>query len=242
MRRMLLLMALAASGVPLNSARAEVDDSDGDTATLRVYVPPDATVYINGQRLRGYGSPAIFDTRVLQPGHRYSYTVEAEVERNGRLYTDRVLVRAQAGKEYDVTMDLPERRVAAYDSGPAYSSGYYAPSSPYPSYAPDGESYYPNGGSYSYPSGASSGYYQGGGYSQGGGYAPGGSYAGGFSNGTGGSTGFTQPRGPSSNIPGAYAQTPGGQVLYYGPGSRTPSVIGQSPRYPSMGGGGRRSH
>jgi uncharacterized protein (TIGR03000 family) len=65
-------------------------------ARVRVDVPADARLYIDGQLMRTAGRGRTFQTPPLAPGKAYFYDVKVEIDRDGRTMADtqRVVVRA----------------------------------------------------------------------------------------------------------------------------------------------------
>jgi uncharacterized protein (TIGR03000 family) len=65
---------------------------------LTVQVPEDAKVYMNGQLTRTPGTYRQYISRGLQPGQRYTYEVEAVVNRDGQTVRDTQVVQVRAGQ------------------------------------------------------------------------------------------------------------------------------------------------
>lgn len=183
-----------------------VQAQEADSSTIRIHVPSDATVFVNGREYQAGGYTTLeFETRLLEPGTRANYDISARVYRNGGWISDRVRVSARPSKIYNVYPELEIARptvvYSPYNSG--YSGGY-----------------------------AQGGGYQGG-YP--GGYAQGGAAMGGFSGGYVQGGGFSGGSGmnsqPSGRVPGAKALRPDGTI--YNP--TTGQILGRTNPPGSMG-------
>jgi uncharacterized protein (TIGR03000 family) len=67
-----------------------------DSARLEVIVPSDAALWFNGWKAKSTGPVRQFQSPPLSAGHKYTYTVEARWEENGRpvMQTRQVIVSA----------------------------------------------------------------------------------------------------------------------------------------------------
>jgi uncharacterized protein (TIGR03000 family) len=103
---------------PANGGKADgkgdmKKDKDGDETTsarpanLRVNLPADAKLYVDGYQTRSTTGQRLLTTPNLQPGREYHYTLRAEVMRDGEVQrvTQRVAVRA--GQETRVNIEIP---------------------------------------------------------------------------------------------------------------------------------------
>jgi uncharacterized protein (TIGR03000 family) len=81
-------------------------------ARLLVRLPADARLTIDGEPTRSPGDTRRFVSPPLQPGRRYVYVLRAELVRDGRTVAETREVPVQAGEESEVTLTLPEARVA----------------------------------------------------------------------------------------------------------------------------------
>jgi uncharacterized protein (TIGR03000 family) len=68
-----------------------------DSAILRLRLPADAVVYVNGKKTRTPGELRSYVSRNLEAGKRYSYEVRAEIERNGQTLARTKVVQLTAG-------------------------------------------------------------------------------------------------------------------------------------------------
>ncbi|HEY7157726.1 MAG TPA: TIGR03000 domain-containing protein [Gemmataceae bacterium] len=78
----------------------------GNEATIRVHLPADATLTIDGQPTRSTSNTRTFLSPPLQPGKTYTYTLRAETNRDGRNRNVEKTVDVQAGQTSDVTLDF----------------------------------------------------------------------------------------------------------------------------------------
>jgi uncharacterized protein (TIGR03000 family) len=69
-----------------------------DSVLLAVQVPADAKVFVNDNATRSMGAQRRYMSRGLQTGREYTYTVRAEVTRDGQTLTETQVVRVQAGE------------------------------------------------------------------------------------------------------------------------------------------------
>jgi uncharacterized protein (TIGR03000 family) len=73
------------------------------TATVRVQVPTDAQVWLEGQPTRQTGPVREFETPPLEPGRKYEYQIKASWIKNGRMVSDTQTVTFRAGETPSVT-------------------------------------------------------------------------------------------------------------------------------------------
>jgi uncharacterized protein (TIGR03000 family) len=77
-------------------------------ATIIVAVPAGAKLTIDGYEARATGDVRVFTTPSLERHEEYSYTVKAEVIRDGRTVTETKDVAVRAGENSNVKFDLTE--------------------------------------------------------------------------------------------------------------------------------------
>lgn len=82
-------------------------------ATIRVSLPADARLTIDGSPTRSTSGEREFITPPLERGHEFTYTLEARVLRDGRPATISKQVAVHAGERTDVTLNPEERSVAS---------------------------------------------------------------------------------------------------------------------------------
>ena len=86
-----------------------------DSATLVVSLPADATLTINGQATRATSAVRVFHSPSIQPGSDYSYTLKAEVTRDGKTESISRDVTVRAGEQTRVELSLPVSTVASVE-------------------------------------------------------------------------------------------------------------------------------
>jgi uncharacterized protein (TIGR03000 family) len=93
---------MASNGTMMASATPS-----GNTAQLVINLPADAKLSLDGQTMSGTSPVRVFQTPDLAPGSDYSYSLRAEITRNGQ--TQVVVRRAtvRAGEETRVDMTIP---------------------------------------------------------------------------------------------------------------------------------------
>jgi uncharacterized protein (TIGR03000 family) len=84
-------------------------------ATLTVTLPADAQLRVDGQRTSSTSSRRVFVSPPLQPGRSYSYTLEAQVVRNGQTLSVSREVPVRAGQQTAVNLDMPTFTAAVGD-------------------------------------------------------------------------------------------------------------------------------
>jgi uncharacterized protein (TIGR03000 family) len=77
-------------------------------ATIIVAVPASAKLTIDGYEARANGDVRVFTTPSLERHEEYSYTVKAEVTRDGRTVSQTKDVTVRAGEKSNVKFDLTE--------------------------------------------------------------------------------------------------------------------------------------
>jgi uncharacterized protein (TIGR03000 family) len=95
-----------------------VAPAQGSPATVRVTLPDDARLTIDGQPTQSTSAQRLFVSPPLEAGKRYSYTFRASFVRAGKTITVEQVVYVRAGRETVVSLD-----VAAETSGTGSSSG-----------------------------------------------------------------------------------------------------------------------
>ena len=88
---------------------APVDDADfagTDRAVLRLKVPEQAKVYVNGRLTTTPGAVRSFESGNLVTGRVYKYKVKAVIERDGKQLVRSKLVSLRAGSVHDTLLDF----------------------------------------------------------------------------------------------------------------------------------------
>ena len=81
-------------------------------ARLLVLLPADARLAIDGEATRSTGQTRRFISPPLVLGQTFRYTLRAEVTRDGKRQVETKEVTVRAGEESEVTLAVPEARVA----------------------------------------------------------------------------------------------------------------------------------
>jgi len=83
------------------------------SARVSVRLPADARLFVDGVPCPLKSSTREFDTPKLEPGRRYSYTLKAELVRDGQTLTEEKQVILQAGRKVNVNFDRLNAESAA---------------------------------------------------------------------------------------------------------------------------------
>jgi uncharacterized protein (TIGR03000 family) len=83
------------------------------SVTLVVTLPADAKLSIDGYQTTSTSGQRTFVSPALKTGLDYSYTLKAEVVRNGETQSVTQLVKVRAGEETRVTLAMPTNAVAS---------------------------------------------------------------------------------------------------------------------------------
>ena len=145
MRSMLLSAVVGMSALGLPLAGPSAAHADETPATIRVTLPADATLTIDGQPTQSTSASRWFRTPALEPGKVFHYTLRAEIVRGDETVTIARRIDVRAGQETDVALTLPgatdTNRAFYYDpSAPAAGNSVFMPSAPfgYPAGPPRG--------------------------------------------------------------------------------------------------------
>jgi len=83
------------------------------TATIKVILPEDAALTVDGVPLKSTSGTRLFKTPSLQPGQSYTYTFQAAIVRDGRTITETQHVSFSAGQEKSVSFDFSQASLSA---------------------------------------------------------------------------------------------------------------------------------
>jgi uncharacterized protein (TIGR03000 family) len=136
--RALLVCALFSAGAQVLFAAPPTDPPSAarEPATIRVTLPADARLTVDGQPTRSISAERLFLSPPLEPGQDFRYTFRAEFLREGKTVTVQRDVIVRAGRETVVSLDAPGGAAYAYGRGSSETRAfYYNPESP-PSTAP----------------------------------------------------------------------------------------------------------
>ena len=123
MRSVLLCAAIGVSAVGLPLAGPSAARADEARATIRVTLPADATLTIDGQPTRSTSADRAFVTPPLEAGKDFYYTLRAGFARRGETLIVERRVAVRAGQETSVSLGPP----GASEVSRTY---YYVPASP----------------------------------------------------------------------------------------------------------------
>jgi len=84
----------------------------GNEATLVVHVPEGASLTVDGQPTQSASGTRIFHSPPLQQGKTYTYTLRAELNRDGRFHAVTKDVEVRAGQRSEVTLNLNAAQAA----------------------------------------------------------------------------------------------------------------------------------
>jgi uncharacterized protein (TIGR03000 family) len=123
-------LTVASFGLTLLAARADEDQqndrAEGPPAKVRVYLPPDARLTVNGHATRSRAGVRRFTTPPLEKGKRYRYTFKAEFVRGKNKVTVSRTVVLRAGRRRTISLELPgttARPGANYGAPRSFTSG-----------------------------------------------------------------------------------------------------------------------
>lgn len=95
-------------------APAPQADPNLTSAVIRMLVPEDAVVYVNGYRTKQKGELRAFAARELEPGLTYSFEIRVVAERDGRLFEETKTTELQAGERTSLAFNLKLRDGETY--------------------------------------------------------------------------------------------------------------------------------
>ena len=93
------------------------------SATIIVTVPANARLRVDDQPTTSTAERRVFLSPPLEPGSDYVYSLQADVERDGRTVTMKKQVTVRAGQESRVTFTMPAGEAAAEQIRPAVDGG-----------------------------------------------------------------------------------------------------------------------
>lgn len=127
--RALLLGALVSASAQVLFAAPPPDPrpAERDTATIRVTLPADARLTVDGHPTTSTSSERLLVSPALEPGRDYRYTLKAEFVRGDKTVTVQQAVRVRAGRETTVSLNVPGNPAYAYGRGSPETSAFYYP-------------------------------------------------------------------------------------------------------------------
>jgi uncharacterized protein (TIGR03000 family) len=127
MRSFLFLALLGVSASSLRAEELALATAERRPATVRVTLPLDARLTIDGRATRSAGAQRLFVTPPLEAGQSYSYTLTASFPQAGKTVTVEQEVFVRAGRETLVSLDLSAGAAGGDsprgDPAPSYRSG-----------------------------------------------------------------------------------------------------------------------
>jgi uncharacterized protein (TIGR03000 family) len=130
MRPLLLSATVGMSALGLLLAGPSAAQADETPAKLRVLLPADATLTIDGQPTRSTTADRLFVTPPLVVGKEFHYDLQARFVQGDKSVTIERRVAVRAGEETTVRLGLPAGEAVAFEGGQpgaVNSSFYYSP-------------------------------------------------------------------------------------------------------------------
>jgi uncharacterized protein (TIGR03000 family) len=127
MRPFLLFALVSVSAPALAAGEPAAVPAEGSPATVRVTLPADARLTIDGQTTQSTSAQRQFITPPLDAGKRYSYLFRASFVRPGQTITVEQVVFVRAGRETLVSLDAAAE-ASGTDSSRGGSVSWYASS------------------------------------------------------------------------------------------------------------------
>jgi uncharacterized protein (TIGR03000 family) len=93
-------------------ASPEASAPSPGSATLRVRVPSQTTILVNGKSTRSTGEQRSYVSHGLQPGQHYVYEVRAELVRGGKTLVETKEIRLRSGQQADLEFHFEPSQTA----------------------------------------------------------------------------------------------------------------------------------
>jgi uncharacterized protein (TIGR03000 family) len=93
--------------------KKKITDDQEARVRVRIDVPEDAKLYVDGQLMRSTSARRVFQTPTLQVGRVYFYDVRVEIERNGQTMSDAQRLIIRPGQEASLSFANLEQRAIA---------------------------------------------------------------------------------------------------------------------------------
>jgi uncharacterized protein (TIGR03000 family) len=122
MRALVLSTVLGLSALSLGVGPVLAAATAPAPATIRVTLPADATLTVDGHATQSTSANRLFLSPPLEAGKSFFYTLKAEFVRDNKTITVEQKVFVQAGRETVVSLDVPGEPVSAYAPGSYASS------------------------------------------------------------------------------------------------------------------------
>lgn len=126
--------SLASGGTVLNSGTNQLlnqggtqsfyfsGENTGNEATIVVHLPAQANLTIDGEQTQQRSGTRTFTSPPLEPGKVYTYTLRAEMDRNGNTVRDTKTIEVRAGQRSEVTIKLEKANREGEVRAPASQS------------------------------------------------------------------------------------------------------------------------
>jgi len=132
MRSFIFVAALSVCTWGLGLAQLPATQPSDAPATIRVSLPADAALTVDGQATQATSATRSFTTPALESGKRYFYTFKASFVRDGKTIAVEQRVPVRAGRESVVSLNVSGTSSAAVmaPGSTNYQSYYYNPQAP----------------------------------------------------------------------------------------------------------------
>jgi len=121
----LLSAVLGVTALGLGAGQVSAAAPDGAPATIRVSLPADAALTIDGAPTKSTWALRWFETPPLPTGQKFAYILKADFVREGKTVTVQQQVWVRSGQETVISLEVPGQTVAGSPTG--VNSFYYAP-------------------------------------------------------------------------------------------------------------------
>ena len=122
MRSLLLSILLSVTGLVLAARHLAAAPIEPAPAVMRVTLPADAKLTINGSATQSTSARRVFVSPPLPAGKIFQYTLQAEFIRAGKTITIARDVSVRAGRETLVLLDVPAEVLSYYYNAPESST------------------------------------------------------------------------------------------------------------------------
>ncbi len=92
----------------LSSQSFYFNPTGANEATIIVHMPANANLTIDGEKTQQRGATRVFTSPALQPGKTYTYTLRAEMSRDGRTVHETKNVEVRAGQPSEVQLNFED--------------------------------------------------------------------------------------------------------------------------------------
>jgi uncharacterized protein (TIGR03000 family) len=120
--------AILSPGVTQSFYANPTNANQANEATIVVHLPEGATLTIDGQPTQSRSATRIFHSPPLERGKTFTYTLRADLNRNGHFVNDQKTIEVRAGERSEVTLNFDnanrteERRAPLPEAAPGERS------------------------------------------------------------------------------------------------------------------------